>query len=123
VPLHRAVLVRLPACCMDTTHLLGLTCQPAGRLQIETDDLSQRCTQLHDQNVHLSSMLAQRDNELQGELVQEGKGGDVGGEQLWCALPFEVGVLLLGCLLVCSPDVCGIALLPASCASRAGADD
>lgn len=36
------------------------------RLQLVADDLTQRCTQLHDENVHLASMLAQRDNELLG---------------------------------------------------------
>lgn len=36
-------------------------------LQVEVGDLTQRCTQLHNENVHLSSMLAQRDNELLGE--------------------------------------------------------
>lgn len=35
-------------------------------LQAEADDLTQRCTQLHSENLHLSSMLTQRDNELQG---------------------------------------------------------
>lgn len=34
--------------------------------QGEADSLTQRCTQLHGENVHLSSMLTQRDNELQG---------------------------------------------------------
>ena len=40
-----------------------MLCLPQG----EADDLTQRCTQLHNENTHLASMLAQRDNELQGE--------------------------------------------------------
>lgn len=36
------------------------------KLQVEADDLTQRCTQLHTDNLHLASKLSQRDNELQG---------------------------------------------------------
>lgn len=34
--------------------------------QAAADDLTQRCTQLHEEKMRLGRMLAQRDNELQG---------------------------------------------------------
>jgi chromosome segregation ATPase len=36
-------------------------------MQASSDDLTERCTQLHADNLHVTRMLAQRDNELQGE--------------------------------------------------------
>jgi hypothetical protein len=40
--------------------------QAQDKLQVEADDLTQRCTQLHDDNLHMTSVLAQREHELLG---------------------------------------------------------
>ena len=79
-------------------------------MQAEADALTQRCTQLHDENVHLTSMLAQRDNELLGELAA-------------C----RTGPVALGCFRhmvgplrprAASPGMASCSVVPASCASE-----
>ena len=57
---------------------------PPSGLQVEADDLTQRCTQLHDDNLHMTSVLAQREHELLGGWAGgwvgagQGAGGAVG---------------------------------------------
>lgn len=49
-------------------------------MQARSDDLTERCTQLHADNLHVTRMLAQRDNELQ-EMEQSMEDKDVQLEQ------------------------------------------